>query len=560
MKKVLNKISPSHITYKLSFFVSIVVILAFTLLEIYNFLNLKKELTQQIHSEQYAQAKFIAKDIQEKIDKRKQFVDVLADIIPSKISQSAGSLINTLKNHLKLTNYFPQGFVVISPDGKGLITEYPIITGRKELIFSHLKWFKHTKDIRHVTISDPFISRATGEIMIIITKAIRNQHGEIMAILAAPIFLDQPGFMDYVFDKNHRAQGDILVISRTSEVFVASSIPTLLLTSTPKRGSNKLHDAMMNGFNGYDQSTDTYNEKMLIAAADINTPDWFVVVRTPIKSAYKNLNSRLKTAIFNGVIVSLITVLTITLALFLFFTPLRKAAKSVKKMVEDDQPLTHIKSYKNDEIGALITGFNSLIDMVNERNTNLEQANGILESLSQTDGLTGVANRRHFDQTLRHTWRVHIRHQQPLTLLLIDIDYFKKFNDTYGHIAGDDCLKLVAKTLQRVINRPTDFFARYGGEEFIIIIEGDIKEGVTIAEKARLAISQLQLAHSESDYNHITISLGIASVVPQLNSVPIELIQKADDALYKSKDNGRNCYECYKDSYLEGPSQINTED
>ena len=185
--------------------------------------------------------------------------------------------------------------------------------------------------------------------------------------------------------------------------------------------------------------------------------------------------------------------------------------------------------------------------MVNERNLNLKKANLVLESLSQTDGLTGIANRRYFDETLQHYWRVQTRHQKPLTLLLIDIDYFKKYNDTYGHTAGDDCLKNVTKAIQNVINRPTDFFARYGGEEFVILLQGNIKEGVVVAEKARLAVSDLQIEHSGSKCENLTISLGVASVVPQVNQDPVELIKQADHALYQSKANGRNRYELYED-------------
>lgn len=544
MKNILSRLIPSHITYKLSLFVSLVVLIAFSTLEIYNFLIIKSELTQQIHREQYNQAKFIAKDIKEKIDKRTQFIGGLADIIPLEIVQSKTLLLNTLKDHMKLTNIFPQGFAVLAPDGNGLIAEFPVVPGRNKLTFTDIEWFIRAKNTDQTVISIPFISRAKGEPLIVIAKAIRDKTGKVLAILEAPIFLNHPGFMDYVFDKDHRVQGDILVLSRTSEIFVASSNPTLILKPTPSPGKNKLHDAVMRGFNGFDQTVNAFNNKMLSAAAAINTPDWFVIVRTPIDLAYKSLNNRLHTAIINGMLVSLFAVFSITLALFLFFTPLRKAASSVKKMVQEDQPLTHIKAYKNDEIGDLITGFNSLIDMVNERNTNLEKANETLESLSQTDGLTGAANRRYFDHTIRHAWRVQIRSQQPITLLLIDIDYFKKFNDTYGHIAGDECLILVSKTLQGIIKRPTDFFARYGGEEFVILINGDVEEGIAVAEKAKAAVSELQVEHSGSIFKHITISLGVASMVPQLNSKPAQLIKKADVALYQSKENGRNRYEC----------------
>lgn len=547
MKKTLNKLIPSHISFKLSLLVSILVIVAFTVLEIYNFSHTKSEITQKINTEQYAQAKFIAKDIKGKIDKRTLFINGLADILSSQTVQSESVLLNTLKSHLLLTDIFPQGFAILRPEGVGVIAEYPIIPGRKSFSFAQAKWFIQVKKSKHVVIGTPMISGVNNELLMPMAKAIRDKNGKVLGILAAPIFLNFPGFMDYVFDGNHRQQGDILVISRNDEKIIASSDSKLLLKPTFSLGENKFHDAVMSGFNGYDQFITSNGVGMLTAAADINEPNWFVIVRTPIDEAYKSLNNDFNSTIINGVLVSIVTLLTITFALFVFFTPLRKAAKSVKKMVENTQPLTHIQIYKNDEIGRLITGFNLLIDMVNERNKNLNKTNQALESLSQTDGLTEIANRRYFDQTLNYAWRVQIRSQQPLTLLLIDIDHFKQYNDTYGHIAGDECLKNVTKAMQNTIKRPTDFFARYGGEEFVILLQGDIKEGGIVAEKVRQSISDLQIEHKNSSYNFLTISLGIASIIPQVNSDSVELIKKADQALYQSKANGRNRYEFFKD-------------
>jgi len=542
MKKVFSKLIPSYITFKLSLLVSVLVIVAFTLLEVYKFLNAKSQITQQINTEQYAQAQFIATDIQNKIDKQTLFISGLADVITPKIIQSETLLLKTLQNSLKLTNIFPQGVAVFSPSGVGVIAEHPVITGRSTFSFAQSQWFIKAKASKDVVTHTPHISGINGKLLMPMAKAIRDDEGNVLGVLAAPIYLNSPGFMDYIFDKDHRQQGDILVVSRDDSIIVASSDPAILLKSILSLEEHVFYDTVMKGFNGYNQFTSS-NDKMLKAAADINNPNWFVVIRTPVKTAFERLNNDFYSAIVNGILVSLVALLTITFTLFLFFIPLRKAAKSVKLMIENPRDLTHIKIYKNDEIGELISGFNLLIDMVNERNTNLKKANAVLESLSQTDGLTGIANRRHFDETLNHTWRVQMRSQQPLTLLLIDIDYFKKYNDAYGHIAGDDCLKKVTKAIKTSINRSTDFFARYGGEEFVILLQGDIKEGIAIAEKVRLIVSELKIEHKDSSFEYLTISLGVASIVPQVDGDPVELVKKADQALYQSKANGRNRYE-----------------
>ena len=546
MTTLLDKIKPSRISTKLSFYVAVFIIVAYTPLQIYNFLMLKAEIKNQINKEQYTQAKYIAKDIQKKIAMRTNFLVALADKIPPQKIQSEAFITEIFKNNIVFTDFFPQGFAVISPNGQGVIAEYPVIPGRKNLVMTDYEWLRKANNSQGVIISSPFRSEVMGEVLVVIAKALRDENGQVLGILEAPIFLNRPGFMEYIFDKDFSERSDILVISRTNQIFLASSDPNLVLKATPKEGMDAFLDEVMRGFNGYGHTVTLVEGEMLAATADINSSDWFVMVRTPVAKVYQIINESLRAAIINGIIVSFSVFLVIMFFLFFFFNPLKKAAESVRKMVLQKKSLTHIKGYKKDEIGDLIIGFNAAIDMVNERNDKLEKSNAVLESLSQVDGLTEIFNRRWLDKTLNHLWLVKTRSQQPLTLLLIDIDEFKKFNDTYGHIAGDDCLKKVAQTIQETINRPTDFLARYGGEEFVILLESDIKEGALVAEKVRLAVSNLNISHSESSYKHVTISLGIASMTPQLNIKSVELIKQADLALYQSKEHGRNRCECYK--------------
>ncbi|MDN2661962.1 sensor domain-containing diguanylate cyclase [Psychromonas sp. 14N.309.X.WAT.B.A12] len=481
---------------------------------------------------------------------RTKFLAALADKIPAKKIQSEGFITETLKNNISFTDFFPQGFAVIQTNGEGTIAEYPVIPGRKNLIVGELEWFIKAKNSPGVIISSPFRSRVIDDVLVVIATALRDESGKVLGVLVAPIFLNRPGFMAYIFDKDFSEQSDILVVSRKHQLFLASSNPNLVLKATPIKGTNRFLDEVIGGFNGYGDAVTSVGDKMLAATSDINSLDWFVMISTPLEKVYKIINKSLRATIFNGVIVSFFVFLAIMFFLSLFFNPLKKAAESVRQMVLQKRSLSHIKGYKKDEIGDLIIGFNAAIDMVNERNDKLEKSNVALESLSQIDSLTEVFNRRWLDKTLNHLWLVKARSQQPLTLLLIDIDYFKKFNDTYGHIAGDNCLKQVAKTIQKTVSRPTDFLSRYGGEEFVILLESDIEEGALVAEKIRLAISNLNIMHSESLYKHVTISVGVASVIPQLAIKPVELIKHADSALYQSKEHGRNRFECHEDRVI----------
>ncbi len=174
----------------------------------------------------------------------------------------------------------------------------------------------------------------------------------------------------------------------------------------------------------------------------------------------------------------------------------------------------------------------------------LEVVKNELEALSHRDGLTGIANRRYFDTVLEREWNAAHREKKALSLILFDIDYFKKYNDTYGHLAGDDCLCQVAIAASQVIKRPRDTLARYGGEEFVIILpDTDALGAEFCAEQIRSAIESLNISHSSSQiHSCVTASLGTSTIKPHTEiSTSQQLIKEADLALYQAKREGRNC-------------------
>jgi diguanylate cyclase (GGDEF)-like protein len=172
----------------------------------------------------------------------------------------------------------------------------------------------------------------------------------------------------------------------------------------------------------------------------------------------------------------------------------------------------------------------------------LEEANQVLQHLAVSDSLTRVANRRRFDEYLDQAWWQMARERTPLSLVLCDIDFFKTYNDTYGHQAGDDCLRQVAKAISRAVGRPADLVARYGGEEFAVILPSTKTEGaVQVAEEIQTEVKALELTHTNSQISkYITLSLGVASTIPGHASSPATLIAAADQALYQAKAEGRD--------------------
>jgi diguanylate cyclase (GGDEF)-like protein len=192
--------------------------------------------------------------------------------------------------------------------------------------------------------------------------------------------------------------------------------------------------------------------------------------------------------------------------------------------------------------------------LVEERTRALEEADRKLEALSNTDALTGAANRRHFDRVLLEEWNRGQRAGTPLALVMLDVDNFKHFNDHYGHVAGDDCLVALARVLVQAGRRAGDLVARYGGEEFAVLVPGtSTLDALATARHIQNGVWALALPHPATAPGIVTVSLGVASVVPSTQHTPEHLVLEADSALYRAKQSGRNCVQSATGQSLDTP-------
>lgn len=248
----------------------------------------------------------------------------------------------------------------------------------------------------------------------------------------------------------------------------------------------------------------------------------------------------------NDIFVRSVFIFIFALSLFyvllrlILLTPIKKIIKVLAKGTSTRKPALCEVSSK-DELGILAETYNTMIIERHEKRRELIAINKTLENLSQIDALTDISNRRNFDRVLHAEWHRSIRNHEMISLAMIDIDKFKNFNDTYGHLAGDDCLKLVAKTLANHTNRPGDVVSRYGGEEFAIILPHSNDKAWEFAEHCRREIENLVIFNDENDKPvKVTLSLGLASIIPHKGQHHDVLIKAADMALYEAKANGRN--------------------
>ena len=213
---------------------------------------------------------------------------------------------------------------------------------------------------------------------------------------------------------------------------------------------------------------------------------------------------------------------------------------------KDESPvwaMCYAKATKDED--GRINGFNGFAMDISDTvraEDQLKEANEKLKMLSVMDGLTGISNRRRFDEYLLAEWKRHYREKKPLSLVMCDIDFFKLYNDNYGHQAGDDCLIKVAGAVAGSASRAVDLAARYGGEEFVLVLPNTDTEGAAaVAEEVRNNVLKLQIDHEKSKVNdHVSLSLGVATMVPDEKHRAQDLVALADKALYVAKENGRN--------------------
>lgn len=225
----------------------------------------------------------------------------------------------------------------------------------------------------------------------------------------------------------------------------------------------------------------------------------------------------------------------------LIVRPIRSLVRTVARFGRGDLQVRAHEERWVAEFEPLAAAFDDMADKLASREEELRIANQHLEELASLDGLTGLANRRGFDRELRLAWERAAERREPLALMMIDIDHFKLYNDRYGHVAGDTCLRAVGETLSLVTLEEAVLVARYGGEEFALLLPGlDLTRAAALAEEARKSIEDLMINHAQSPSGLVTISVGVEALVPDRDRPAAELVEAADTALYAAKRGGRN--------------------
>lgn len=297
---------------------------------------------------------------------------------------------------------------------------------------------------------------------------------------------------------------------------------------------------------------DTKDE--LVAVGIIPETPWVLAVHYPKSLMRPAVLQNLAIVIALGLVTLLVEIFIIRSILQnQVAMPLMRLMKAMRQVGQGGHIDSNVLPLQTqDEIGEVAREFSGMANRVrdahdrletevHERTAALEEANRKLTEISTTDELTGIANRRRFDEVLADEWNRAKRSGEALTLMMVDVDWFKKYNDHYGHQAGDVCLRSVAEILNGNIHRAGDFFARYGGEEFAIVAPTtDAEHALQLAQDLCFAVEAAAMPHAESNFGIVTISIGVATIVPQNGLTPGMFLRQADLGLYRAKDMGRN--------------------
>ena len=415
-------------------------------------------------------------------------------------------------------------------------------------------YFQQARRTGATAISDVITSRSAGMLGVVIAEPIRGATGEMVGLLIFNLGLDNLKW--YLGQIELGEQGYAYVVNRQGRVIFHPN-QTYMESMADFSGREPVIQAAA-GFTGW---AEYKNNGMAILAGYSHIPSasWGLVVEQPLHFAMADVSGfhRTNLAILLG---SAVLAILFSLGIAkLIAGVIAKLSAATVRMAEGNLA-TRLKDVTDDELGQLAANFNRMAEQlarrddalrqakeelerqVAERTRELTDANQELQRLSLSDALTCIGNRRYLDEYLEREWRRTLREQTSLSVVMLDVDYFKLFNDTYGHIAGDDCLRRVAGILTATIQRTTDFATRYGGEEFVLVLPATDEPGaLTVAEKIRCRVEALAIPHEKSPLaGVVTVSIGVAATVPTRDSDVGLLLAAADRALYQAKSAGRN--------------------
>lgn len=424
---------------------------------------------------------------------------------------------------------------IVSPEGKVVCSASPETIG---LDVSDRPYFQQVRNEGGFALSDYALGRRIKGPTIFIAYAERSANEPVDAVFTALLDLNWIGRV--AGEIANRNDSEVLLVDGTGTLIVRYPDPDKW-SGTPSRELPLIRTASSQA-EGLVDAVGVDGVSRIYAFMQLPGTDARFIVGVNMHDVLQKVNA----AMFRSYgQLSIVAALVLTGIWYggerLFVRPIRALAQTATEIGRGDLA-ARVMSYGDisSEFMPLAVAMDKMADQLALREAQLRATNEQLEDLAQRDGLTGAANRRVFDARLRAAWQVSSALASPLALLMIDIDHFKEFNDRYGHLEGDACLREVAKVLIASA-RNDDLAVRYGGEEFAVLLPGaSTQQAQRIAERLRKSVEELAITHADSEFGRVTISIGVATTVDSGASSIEDFVRAADEALYAAKAWGRN--------------------
>ena len=424
---------------------------------------------------------------------------------------------------------------VAATDGRIKCSTEPLAIG---LDMSDRQHFQNALNSREFALSDYLINRLNQVPSVVATFPIINDDGDVSGVVLAVINLQWIGDLAATAAQHSGAS-----------VFLLDSNGTLIAGSGDQQpfigkrvADNALAQEMLASDEGTMTAPDFDGVQRIFAYVRVPGTQARLAVGLDENAVYSGIDHQIDVAYLQLTVVGLFVLI---LAWFggeqLVVKPIRSLVRTATRFGRGDLHVRAMQEPWVAEFAPLAAALDDMAAKLAGREEELQIANQHLEEMASLDGLSGLANRRGFDRELERVWRNASDSGAPIALMMVDIDHFKLFNDRYGHVAGDTCLRAVGETLSLVTLEEAVLVARYGGEEFALLLPGlDIERATALADEARRAVEDLMINHSESPCGYVTVSIGVESMVPQKFQTSADLVEAADTALYDAKHRGRN--------------------
>jgi diguanylate cyclase (GGDEF)-like protein len=399
-------------------------------------------------------------------------------------------------------------------------------------------YFRDAIESGSFALSDYIVGKLSGSPLFVLAYPLK-QDGVVKGALRASIDLD---WMSRLAAKTGSSHGTEVQLLDSSATVLAAYPDPEAWVGRGMADQPGFTEALSRPADGHAVTATLDGRKRLVGHARLPDTDAILVVMLPLDGVLFNANLRAWREFATIVIGGIVLLAAIWLGgELLVMRPLRGLTRTATSLGSGELAVRMQTEGLAPELRRLGESFNDMAEHLADREAQLRQANQTLASLASKDSLTGVANRRAFDERMASEWSRACRDRKLLALLAVDVDHFKRFNDTYGHLEGDNCLRQIAEVLDRSARRGGDFAARIGGEEFALILPAaTLSDAANVAERIRAEIAALGIEHRSGQEGRVTISVGVAATSTATSQGPHTLINHADAALYQAKRAGRN--------------------